>query len=146
LAALAGGFATAIAETASTSPTRARIAHTPRSARLRPAQAATSRRPNIVFVLTDDLSMNLIRFMPQVQALEARGLTFDNYFVSDSLCCPSRSSIFTGNFPHDTGVFENTGPDGGISAFSSQHLHRVQLRQRTAHRRVSAHAREADRV
>ncbi|MGI8714734.1 MAG: sulfatase family protein [Solirubrobacteraceae bacterium] len=77
--------------------------------------------PNIVFVLTDDLSMDLLRFMPQVQALQARGLTFDNYFVSDSLCCPSRSSIFTGNFPHDTGVFTNAGPDGGIGAFYSHH-------------------------
>jgi N-acetylglucosamine-6-sulfatase len=82
---------------------------------------ASSRRPNIVFVLTDDLSMDLIRYMPQVQALQARGLTFDNYFVSDSLCCPSRSSIFTGNFPHDTGVFTNVGADGGISAFYAHH-------------------------
>jgi N-acetylglucosamine-6-sulfatase len=73
--------------------------------------------PNIVFVLTDDLSTNLIRWMPQVQALEARGITFNNYFVSDSLCCPSRASIFTGDYPHDTGVFTNVGSDGGISAF-----------------------------
>ncbi len=78
---------------------------------------AESRRPNIVFVLTDDLSMDLVRFMPEVQALATRGATFDNYFVSDSLCCPSRSSIFTGKFPHDTGVFTNGGPDGGIGAF-----------------------------
>jgi N-acetylglucosamine-6-sulfatase len=38
----------------------------------RPVTARTARRPpNIVFVLTDDLSMNLMRFMPQVQALQA---------------------------------------------------------------------------
>jgi arylsulfatase A-like enzyme len=83
----------------------------------RAAAGTASARPNIVFVLTDDLSMDLIRFMPQVQALKLRGMNFHNYFVSDSLCCPSRSSIFTGNFPHDTGVFTNTGPDGGIGAF-----------------------------
>jgi N-acetylglucosamine-6-sulfatase len=80
-------------------------------------QAPSRTRPNIVFVLTDDLSTDLVRYMPQVQALEARGLTFKNYFVSDSLCCPSRSSIFTGNFPHDTGVFSNVGPDGGFHVF-----------------------------
>ena len=73
--------------------------------------------PNIVFVLTDDLSMDLLPYMPQVQALQADGMTFNNYFVSDSLCCPSRSSIFTGEFPHDTGVFTNAGPFGGIDAF-----------------------------
>jgi N-acetylglucosamine-6-sulfatase len=61
--------------------------------------------------------MDLLRFMPEVTALQSRGLTFDNYFVSDSLCCPSRSSIFTGNFPHDPGVFTNAGLDGGIGAF-----------------------------
>src|SRR5581483_3208047 len=74
-------------------------------------------RPNIVFVLTDDLSMNLLRFMPHVQAMERQGMTFRNYFVSDSLCCPSRASILTGNFPHDTDVFGNTGPHGGFKVF-----------------------------
>lgn len=78
---------------------------------------AQTRRPNIVFVLTDDLSRNLVPFMPQVQALQTRGLSFDNYFVSDSLCCPSRASIFTGNFPHDTHVFGNTPPKGGFAKF-----------------------------
>jgi N-acetylglucosamine-6-sulfatase len=81
------------------------------------APTANSRRPNIVFVLTDDLSRNLVRFMPHVVAMERRGLTFTNYFVSDSLCCPSRASIFTGNFPHDTHVFGNFGSSGGFEAF-----------------------------
>ncbi len=70
-----------------------------------------------MFVLTDDLSMNLLRFMPHVLAMERGGLTFTNYFVSDSLCCPSRASIFSGNFPHDTHVFGNFGPTGGFQAF-----------------------------
>jgi N-acetylglucosamine-6-sulfatase len=74
-------------------------------------------RPNIVFVLTDDLSFDLLPYMPEVQALQRDGMSFSNYFVSDSLCCPSRSSIFTGDFPHDTGVFTNVGRDGGIRAF-----------------------------
>jgi arylsulfatase A-like enzyme len=80
-------------------------------------QPTVSNRPNIVFVLTDDLSMNLLRYMPAVQGLEQAGMTFDNYFVSDSLCCPSRASIFTGNFPHDTGVLSNQGANGGVEAF-----------------------------
>jgi N-acetylglucosamine-6-sulfatase len=73
--------------------------------------------PNIVFILTDDLSMDLLPYMPQVQALQSDGMSFNNYFVSDSLCCPSRSSIFTGEFPHDSGVFTNAGPFGGLTAF-----------------------------
>jgi N-acetylglucosamine-6-sulfatase len=81
------------------------------------ATPVTATKPNIVFVLTDDLSRDLVRYMPAVKALARRGMSFRNYFVSDSLCCPSRSSIFTGQFPHNTGVFNNTGADGGIGAF-----------------------------
>ena len=70
-----------------------------------------------MFVLTDDLSMDLLPYMPHVLAMERDGLTFKDYFVSDSLCCPSRASIFTGDLPHDTGVFGNFGPAGGFHAF-----------------------------
>jgi N-acetylglucosamine-6-sulfatase len=90
----------------------------PPSVRLQRPPGPSIRRPNIVFVLTDDLSVDLLRFMPRVLAMERHGLTFRDYFVSDSLCCPSRASIFTGNFPHDTHVFGNTGSDhGGYSVF-----------------------------
>jgi len=84
-----------------------------------PSEAAASARPNIVLVLTDDLSWNLVRYLPQVQRLRAQGMTFTDYVVTDSLCCPSRSSIFTGRFPHDTGVFTNGGNDGGFAFFHS---------------------------
>jgi N-acetylglucosamine-6-sulfatase len=82
-----------------------------------PREPGSPHHPNIVFVLTDDLSMDLLPYMPQVQALQQDGMTFNNYFVSDSLCCPSRSSIFTGDYPHNTGVFTNAGPMGGLAAF-----------------------------
>ena len=49
--------------------------------------------------------------------MQREGLTFNDYFVSDSLCCPSRASIFTGNFPHDTGIYSNTGKHGGFDQF-----------------------------
>jgi arylsulfatase A-like enzyme len=75
-------------------------------------------RPNIVYVLTDDLSDDLIEFMPNVQKLMTRGASFTNYFVSDSLCCPSRASIFTGQLPHNTGVYTNIYPHGGVYAFA----------------------------
>src|SRR5204862_7644826 len=84
------------------------------------ARPAAAQRPNVVFVLTDDLAWNLVRFMPHVQALQRRGTTFSRYFVTDSLCCPSRSSIFTGRFPHSTGIFTNMGADGGFRAFRSR--------------------------
>jgi N-acetylglucosamine-6-sulfatase len=81
------------------------------------ASSASSKRPNIVFILTDDLAWNLVKYMPHVQQMRRQGVTFGRYFVTDSLCCPSRSSIFSGRFPHDTGVFTNTGSDGGFQVF-----------------------------
>ncbi|GAB2475676.1 sulfatase [Jatrophihabitans fulvus] len=78
---------------------------------------ATGVRPNIVFVLTDDLSYDLLRFMPSLRALRTTGMALRNHFVVDSLCCPSRASIFTGRYPHNTGVRKNEGPAGGYDAF-----------------------------
>jgi arylsulfatase A-like enzyme len=75
-------------------------------------------RPNFVFVLTDDLTQNLISHMPHVQALARAGSAMSRYYVVDSLCCPSRSAIFTGEYPHDNGVFTNKGSDGGYDAFN----------------------------
>jgi arylsulfatase A-like enzyme len=84
---------------------------------VQPSRLPPAERPNIVFVLTDDLALNLVPYMPHVQEMQTNGATFENYFVTDSLCCPSRSSIFTGKYPHDTGVYKNTGADGGYGAF-----------------------------
>jgi arylsulfatase A-like enzyme len=81
----------------------------------------TDGRPNILFVLTDDLSMNLLPYMPHVQALERQGTSFNNYYVVDSLCCPSRAAIFTGLYPHNDGVFSNHSPDGGYDAYNLNH-------------------------
>jgi arylsulfatase A-like enzyme len=68
--------------------------------------------------LTDDLAWNLVRHMPQVRALEHAGSTMSRYYVVDSLCCPSRAAIFTGEYPHDDGVFTNAGSDGGYKAYN----------------------------
>jgi N-acetylglucosamine-6-sulfatase len=75
------------------------------------------RHPNIVFVLTDDLAENLVQYMPHVLQMQREGVSFSNYFVTDSLCCPSRASILTGRFPHDTRVYDNSPPEGGYSVF-----------------------------
>ena len=96
------------------------------------APAAASAKPNIVFVLTDDLAWNLVKYMPHVQALQRDGMTFTRYYVTDSLCCPSRSSIFSGRFPHDTGVFTNTSPDGGFAPLPDRRRGAPDVRHRAA--------------
>ncbi|MBB4662958.1 sulfatase family protein [Conexibacter arvalis] len=96
----------------------------PRSRAKAPARrfplAPPSNKPNIVFVLTDDLSWDLVDYMPNVKRLQREGVTFSNYIVTNSLCCPSRASILTGRYPHNTGIYRNTGDDGGFLAFRAR--------------------------
>jgi arylsulfatase A-like enzyme len=80
------------------------------------AQKQTA-KPNIIFILTDDFASNLVDFMPNLKAMQQEGVTFNHYYVSNSLCCPSRSSIFTGRLPHNTGVETNTPPNGGYETY-----------------------------
>lgn len=74
-------------------------------------------RPNIIYFLVDDLSADLLPYMDTVKGLADGGATFQNFFVSNALCCPSRASMFTGEHPHTTGVKMNNGPEGGFEAF-----------------------------
>lgn len=83
------------------------------------AAHAVPGRPNIVFVLTDDLSDNLIAQMPAVLSMQRQGTSFSHYYVVDSLCCPSRAAIFTSQYPHDDGVYTNVGRSGGYRAFQA---------------------------
>lgn len=74
-------------------------------------------KPNIVLVLVDDMDQELAQYMPHVQQMQRQGVTFSNYTVTDSLCCPSRVSLLSGKFPHDSSVFTNAPPDGGFEKF-----------------------------
>jgi N-acetylglucosamine-6-sulfatase len=75
-------------------------------------------RPNIIFILTDDLDAASISKVPSLQAYMANeGMTFDNAFVTYSLCCPSRATILTGQYPHNHLVRSNGPPIGGYETF-----------------------------
>ena len=64
--------------------------------------------------MTDDQSVENMRFMPDVRRLfGAGGVTFDNSFVNVSLCCPSRATFLTGQYAHNHGVVSNDEPGGG---------------------------------
>ncbi|WP_049573926.1 sulfatase family protein [Nonomuraea sp. SBT364] len=91
----------------------------PASALVERLQQPHPKQPNIVFFLVDDMSADLLNYMDTVRSLGRDGTTFTDYYVSNSLCCPSRASTFTGEFPHNTGVETNKGSDrGGYAAFA----------------------------
>ena len=84
-----------------------------------------------MFILTDDLSWNLVneQFAPHIMQLERRGETFDHYFVADSLCCPSRSTIFTGLYPTTRTWRRTCRPTAGTRS-SNPSISRTYVRRR----------------
>jgi N-acetylglucosamine-6-sulfatase len=88
-------------------------------------------RPNFVVIQTDDSTLEqlyaawrpspgspLIRAMPNtLDLIGKKGATFNRYYVSYSLCAPSRASLLTGRYAHNDGDKGNVEPNGGYSGF-----------------------------
>ncbi|HEY7107546.1 MAG TPA: sulfatase [Acidimicrobiia bacterium] len=99
------------------------------------SRTTPGRRPNILFVLTDDLDQAEMRDLPHVGQLVGRpGATFDDYFVSNSLCCPSRVTTLRGQYAHNTGVWSNGGTNGGFEVAYTEGLERDTVATRLAAR------------
>jgi arylsulfatase A-like enzyme len=74
-------------------------------------------RPNIIFIIGDDISIddigaygNTYARTPHIDDLADQGLRFNNMYVTSSSCSPSRVSILTGRYPHNTGAAELHSP------------------------------------
>jgi N-acetylglucosamine-6-sulfatase len=70
-------------------------------------RTSASQPLNIVYVLTDDQSLESVAKMPFVGHY-ASWITFENAFINDPMCCPSRATIATGLYSHHTGIENNT--------------------------------------
>ncbi len=85
----------------------------------RPVQDADG--PNVVLVLTDDLDAGLLQryesHYPNIGKLAAEGTTFENAFVTDPLCCPSRATTLRGQYAHNHRIVGNWPPLGGAGKF-----------------------------
>lgn len=70
---------------------------------------AQDKRPNIIFIIADDLGRDDVGAYghpkirtPNIDKLAKEGMRFDNAFLTTSSCSPSRASIITGTYPHQT--------------------------------------------
>ena len=78
------------------------------------AAASGTERPNILFLLADDLAKAAISSYgshlapqlatPNIDALAAQGARFEHSYVTNSLCAPSRAVLLTGLHTHENGV------------------------------------------
>jgi arylsulfatase A-like enzyme len=75
-------------------------------------------RPNILFILADDLDVESATHMPKLKSLITdQGTAFTSAFATYPVCCPSRASILTGQYPHNHQILFNTPPLGGFAKF-----------------------------
>ena len=73
------------------------------------------KKPNFLFVLVDDQPHDAVGFSnrypflktPNIDKLAKEGVNFKNFFVTQSICSPSRASFLTGTYPHTHGVNQN---------------------------------------
>ena len=82
---------------------------------------ASAPRPNIVFILADDLGIGDVNCYgqercqietPNIDAMAANGLRFTDAYVNASVCVPTRVAIMTGRYPWRYGPPEKGGPWG----------------------------------
>ncbi|MGQ9599675.1 MAG: sulfatase family protein [Anaerolineae bacterium] len=74
-------------------------------------------KPNLLFIFTDEQRAdtlgcygNRLVQTPNLDRLAADSFVFENAYVTQSVCTPSRSSIMTGLYPHTTGCTRNNIP------------------------------------
>ncbi len=82
------------------------------------ARAASSSRPNILIIITDHLFPEALRCRIgdryiktlHMDSLAANGMFFARAYCANPPCMPSRTSMFTGRYPAETGIeINNTG-------------------------------------
>ncbi len=90
-------------------------------ARISEAAIGPDKRPNILFIMSDDHTSQAISAYggrlarvcptPNIDRLAREGMLFENCFVTNSICTPSRSAIMTGKYSHKNGVYKFTALD-----------------------------------
>ncbi|MBI1374259.1 MAG: sulfatase-like hydrolase/transferase [Phycisphaera sp.] len=86
----------------------------------KPQAACAAPRPNIIIIMSDDMGYSDIGCFgseidtPNLNKLAAEGVRFTQFY-NTSRCCPTRASILTGLYPHETGIghmMEDRGEEG----------------------------------
>ena len=99
-------------------------------------------RPNFLFILVDDQPYDAVGFSkrypflktPNIDKLANEGVNIKNFFVTQSICSPSRASFLTGTYPHIHGVNQNNKfVDPNWDSFAPYSVHLQENGYETAH-------------
>ena len=86
--------------------------------------AAAVEQPSFLHILTDDQTIDSLDLMAKTKRLLVRrGTRFTDYNTVQPLCCPSRATFLTGQYPHNHGVLSNLFPYGYAAMDFSQTLY-----------------------
>jgi arylsulfatase A-like enzyme len=78
--------------------------------------------PNVVLVLTDDMRYEEFEKVARFREFVREGTFFERAYVTNSMCCPSRSTALTGRYSHNHGVLSNKtrgSVRGGYGAYKN---------------------------
>jgi arylsulfatase A-like enzyme len=78
-------------------------------------------RPNIVFIMVDDLDaiLGTTDYMPNLKTdIIDQGLTMQQFIITSPVCCPSRATFLRGQYTHNHGTLRNRPPNGGFEEFN----------------------------
>ena len=76
-------------------------------------------RPNVVLVLTDDMRYDEFEKIARFRDFAREGTFFERAYVTNSLCCPSRSTVLTGRYSHNHGVLSNKTSGNVLGGFGA---------------------------
>lgn len=74
------------------------------------ATTTADTRPNVILILTDDQTLDAVESAMPYVSKRADWITFDRAFFNVALCCPSRTTLLTGQYSHHHGVESNVSP------------------------------------
>jgi arylsulfatase A-like enzyme len=86
------------------------------------AAAHAVQKPNIIVILADDMGFSDLGCYgseittPHLDSLAAGGVKFKQFY-NNARCCPTRASLLTGLYSHQTGIGHMAGPDTGLPGY-----------------------------
>ena len=110
------------------------------------ARAESTSRPNVIFMLTDDLGYSDVGCYgatkvktPHIDRLAAEGVRFTNFHTAASICSPSRAAFLTGAYPQRSGLYMGINPKRSAHWFLGLHPDEITIAEQLQKQDYATH-------